>query len=165
MTGPDPIPAHHRRVNRTSLRATIEGGRQRLDEALADFDAASMLDRVDDEWTRKDVLAHLEAWERRVVELLAKLRAGDPLAERIETDELNARNYRRDRDRSLTDVRNGEQAAHEAMLAAIDAATEEELFDSGHFAWTEGEPLANWFRSNGDEHVDEHLEQLTRPAR
>ena len=28
-------------------------------------------DRIDDEWTRKDVLAHLEAWERRVVDLMA----------------------------------------------------------------------------------------------
>jgi len=51
------------------------------------------------------------------------------------------------------------------MLAAIDGAADEELFDGSHFAWTDRDRLADWFRSNGDEHYDEHLEQLTRSAR
>jgi hypothetical protein len=83
----------------------------------------------------------------------------------LATDELNARFYAADRDRSLADVRAGERSAYEQLLAAIDGARDEELFDGGHFAWTEGDPLADWFRGNGDEHYAEHLEQLTRPAR
>ena len=39
-------------------------------------DKVAGLERVDERWTRKDVLAHLEAWERRVVDNLAVLRAG-----------------------------------------------------------------------------------------
>jgi hypothetical protein len=152
-------------VDRSTLRAAIEAGRIRLDDALARFDVAEMLDRIDDEWTRKDVLAHIEAWERRVVDLLERLRAGDPLTDRTETDELNAQFYARDRDRSLEGVRSGERAAYDAMLAALAGASDEELFDAGHFSWTEGDPFADWFRTNGDEHYDEHLEQLTRPAR
>ena len=74
-----------------------------------------------------------------------------------ETDELNAELYRRDRDRSLDDVRSGERDAYAAMLAALDGATDEELFDGTHFAWTEGDRFADWFRANGDEHYDEHL--------
>ena len=124
-----------------------------------------MLDRIDDEWTRKDVLAHIEAWERRVVDLLERLRTGEALAEQVATDELNARFHAADKDRSLADVRSGERAAYERMLAAIDGAADEELFDGSHFAWTDGDRLADWFRSNGDEHYDEHLEQLTRSAR
>jgi hypothetical protein len=124
-----------------------------------------MAERVDDEWTRKDVLAHLEAWERRMVELVERLRAGDPLTDRTETDELNARFYVASRDRPLADVRSGERQAYERMIATIEGASDEELFDGNHFAWTEGEPLAGWFRGNGDEHYDEHLEQLSRPAR
>ena len=124
-----------------------------------------MLDRIDDEWTRKDVLAHIEAWERRVVDLLERLRTGDALAEQVETDELNARFHAANQDRSLADVRSGQRAAYERILAAIDGAADEELFDGSHFAWTDGDRLADWFRSNGDEHYDEHLEQLIRPAR
>jgi hypothetical protein len=152
-------------MNRTELRDAIETGRRDLDRILAGFSDAEMADRVDETWTRKDVVAHLEAWERRVVELLDGLRTGGPTGESIETDELNEQFRARDRDRPLADVRAGERDAYAAMLAAIDDATDEELFDGGHFAWTEGEPLAAWFRGNGDEHYDEHREQLTRPAR
>jgi len=152
-------------VERIALRAAIEAGRARLDDALARFDDEAMLDRIDDEWTRKDVLAHLEAWERRVVDLLARLRACDPPTDRTQTDDLNARFFARDRDRTLEDVRRGEHEAFRRLLASIEAASDEELFDGSRFAWTNGDPLADWFRGNADEHYDEHLEQLTRPAR
>jgi hypothetical protein len=124
-----------------------------------------MLDRIDDEWTRTDVVAHLEAWERRVVDLIERLRAGDPPTDRVDTDIQNARFHARDRDRSLEDVLDGERAAYARLLTAIDEATDEELFDGSHFVWTAGDPLSDWFRSDGDEHYAEHLEQLTRPAR
>ena len=124
-----------------------------------------MLDRIDDVWTRKDVVAHLEAWQRRVVDLLGSLRAGTEPADRIETDELNARFHAANRDRSLEDVLAGERDAYRLVLAAIDGATDEELFDGNHFGWTEGDPFVDWFRGNTDEHYDEHLEQLTRAAR
>jgi hypothetical protein len=152
-------------VDRPTLRRHLDAGRIRLDAALAGFSDEAMLDRIDDEWTRKDVLAHIEAWERRVVDLLERLRTGDALAEQVETDELNARFHAANQDRSLADVRSGERAAYDRMLAAIDGAADEELFDGSHFAWTDGDRLADWFRSNGDEHYDEHLEQLIRPAR
>jgi hypothetical protein len=152
-------------MDRTTLLAAVRAGRNRLDRALDAIDDRAMMDRVDDEWTRKDVLAHIEAWERRVVTLLDRLRAGDPPMDQVETDERNARFYAADRNRSLVDVKTGEREAYEAMIAAIEGATDEELFDENRFAWTDGDPLAQWFRGNGDEHYDEHLEQLTRPAR
>ena len=163
-------------MDRDSLRSSIVAGRARLDAALAGYDDDAMLDHLDADWTRKDVLAHLAAWERRVVELLDALRRGDvdrplPRPGHVttigvrDTDALNAEFLARDRDLPLRDVRVAERAAYEAMLAAIDGASDEELFDSRHFGWTEGDPFADWFRANGDEHYDEHLEQLTRPAR
>jgi hypothetical protein len=152
-------------MDRANLRAAVVAGRDRLDATLARFDDAAMLERVEGEWTRKDVLAHLEAWERRLLTLVTALRAGDPLPPSVETDALNEQFFQANRDRSLDDVRSGERDAYERMLAAIDEATDEELFDGTHFRWTDGEPFASWFRANGDEHYDEHLEQLSRPAR
>jgi hypothetical protein len=152
-------------MDKSTLLSNLNAGRARLDAALAKLSDDAMADRIDDEWTRKDVLAHIEAWERRVVGLFERLRTGEAPAERVETDELNARFYAADRDRSLADVRQGERGAYERMLAAIEGANQEELFDGSHFAWTEGDPFAGWFRDNGDEHYDEHIEQLTRPAR
>ncbi len=152
-------------MDRTTLRDLIVAGRGRFDAALAGLPDDAMLERIDKEWTRKDVVAHIEAWERRVVRLFESLRSGTPHDADEETDGLNARLYARDRDRSLDDVRAGERAAYEAMLGSLDGASDEELFDGRHFAWTDGDPFAEWFRANGDEHYDEHLEQLTRAAR
>ena len=152
-------------MNRTTLLTAIAAGRDRLDAALAALPDETMLDRIDDLWTRKDVVAHLEAWERRVVDLLDRLRRGSDPADRVETDELNARFHAANRDRSLEDVRSNERSAYFGVLAAIERASDEELFEGGHFAWTAGDPLADWFRGNTDEHYDEHLEQLTRAAR
>lgn len=152
-------------MTRTQLLDAIRSGRRTLEDTLAGFDDAAMTDHVDEAWTRKDVLAHVEAWERRVVRLLDGLRSGAPTEPEVETDALNERYWRESRDRSLADVRTGEREAYDALIAAIDGATDEELFDGSHFAWTEGDPLAEWFRGNSDEHYAEHLEQLTRPAR
>jgi hypothetical protein len=151
-------------MDRDMLLRSITTGRERLAEALARFDDQAMLDRVDGDWTRKDVLAHLEAWERRVVERLHALRRGEAIPA-DDTDALNAQFHARDRDRSLADVRSGEGEAYASLVTAIEGASDEELFDGRHFAWTEGDAFADWFRGNTDEHYDEHLEQLTRPAR
>ncbi len=152
-------------MTRTTLLAAIAAGRARLDATLAGLPDSRMLDRVDETWTRKDVLAHLEAWERRVVDNLHALRAGGAPDGSIETDELNHRFYLDSRDQPLGEIRASERAAYDAVLAALAGASDEELFDGGHFAWTDGDPLADWFRGNTDEHYDEHLEQLSRPAR
>lgn len=165
MTGPDTGRPHDGGMNRTTLFETIAAGRDRLNDAIADLGPERMADRVDEAWTRKDVIAHLGAWERRVVENLETLRRGAAPDGSIETDELNEQFFSRNRDRTLDDVLAGERDAYRAVLAAIDGATDDELFDRDHFAWTEGDPFADWFRGNTDEHYDEHLEQLTRPAR
>jgi hypothetical protein len=165
VTRPDTVAGHDRVMNRTTLIATIAAGRDRLDAVVAGLADDAMLDRIDDTWTRKDVIAHLEAWERRVVENLVMLRGGGTPDGSVETDELNERFFRLGRDRSPDDVLAGERAAYSSVISALEGATDEELFDGEHFAWTEGDPLADWFRGNTDEHYDEHLEQLTRAAR
>ena len=165
MTGSDVTGAHDGAMDRSTLMAAITAGRVRLVERLARLSDDAMLDPVDGAWTGKDVVAHLEAWERRVVANLEVLRRGATPDRSIGTDELNDRFFKASRDRPLDDVRAGEDEAYRSVLATIDEASDEELFDGRHFAWTAGEPLANWFRGNTDEHYDEHLEQLTRPPR
>jgi len=152
-------------MDRESLLIELHAGRERLRHALAGLPDSTMLDRVDDEWTRKDVLAHLERWERRVVELFERLCRGETPAESPETDELNARYFALDRDRTLGDVRSAEERAWLNLLDVVDAASDEDLFRPDRFGWTDGDPFVRWITGNADEHFDEHLDQLTRPAR
>jgi len=92
-------------MDRTSLFIDLYAGRERLRAALASLPEPALLDRVDDEWTRKDVIAHIGAWERRLVDLLERLRRGEWPEEEVETDELNARMYANDVDRSVAAIR------------------------------------------------------------
>jgi hypothetical protein len=151
-------------MDRTTLLIELYAGRERLRAALAGLPDAAMLDRIDDEWTRKDVIAHLAAWENRWVDLLERLRRGDWPDDEPETDALNARFHDAYRERSLGDVRDTEEAAWSRFLAAVESMTDDELFDPRRFGWTQGDPFVEWVTANASEHIDEHLEQLTRPA-
>src|SRR6476659_3259080 len=86
LTAPDRLGVEDGAMDRTTIRDLIEAGRARFDDAVAGLSDAAMLERIDDEWTRKDVLAHVEAWERRVVQLFEALRAGGRVDETYETD-------------------------------------------------------------------------------
>jgi len=152
-------------MDRTTLFIELYAGRERLRAALASLPESAMLDRIDDEWTRKDVIAHIGAWEHRLVDLIATLRRGGEPDEAYETDELNARLYAADRDRSTADVLSRETADWDRFVEAVESLTDDELFDGRHFAWTQGDPLVEWVTANANEHIDEHIEQLTRPAR
>src|SRR4051812_4255333 len=116
MTAPDMEPRHDRVMNRAGLVETIATGRARLEDALAAFDDAAMLEVADPPWRRKDVLARLGGWERRVVDRLATLRAGGRPDGSIETDVLNERFCRESRDRSLDAIRASEREAYGALL-------------------------------------------------
>ena len=74
-------------MNRETLLVALHAGRERLRAALAALPDAAMLDEVDPGWTRKDVVAHLEAWERRVVDLFERLRNGARKSARMSWDE------------------------------------------------------------------------------
>lgn len=152
-------------MDRDELLVHLYAGRERFFAAMVALPRGSMLDRVDDEWTRKDVVAHLEAWERRVVELFERLRRGEVPQDPGDTDQLNALLHAADRFRSLEDVIAGETNAWQRLIAMVESATDDELFDPEHFAWTEGDPFVGWVRANADQHIDEHLDHLTRRAR
>jgi hypothetical protein len=152
-------------MDRTTLFIELYAGRERLRAALASLPHSAMLDRIDEEWTRKDVVAHLGAWEHRFVDLLERLRRGEWPEDEVETDELNARLFEANRDRTLADVMRRETADWDRFVDAVEGMTDDELFDPRHFGWTQGDPFVEWVTANANEHVAEHLEQLTRPAR
>jgi hypothetical protein len=152
-------------MDRISLFIELYAGRERLRAALASLPESALLDRVDDEWTRKDVIAHIGAWEHRLVDLLERLRRGEWPEDEVETDERNARMFENDRDRPLWDVLRRETADWDRFVATVEGMTDEELFDPTAFGWTQGDPFVDWVTANASEHIDEHLDQLTRPAR
>jgi len=100
-------------------------------------------------WTRKDVLAHIEWWHRHSTAVLTGLRTGvDPYPDEGDDwniDVHNARVLAESRDRSPADVRSGEAASFAELVAAVEAATDRELYDEG---------IQPWFAQTGARMVD-----------
>ena len=145
-----------------ALRAThapIEAAAAVLgDEAL--FAPAPGLDG----WTRKDVLAHVEWCTRYAADVVEGLRTGvDPDPESRDpawdVDVENARILEENRDRAAADVRSGEAASFARLLAAVEAATEDELFRPDPQPWLQG-TAAEEVEGNSTLHYREHVAHL-----
>jgi hypothetical protein len=114
-------------------------------------------------WTRKDVLAHVEWWNRHSVAVIEGVRTGaDPWPggdEPWDPDAWNARIQDENRDRPPLDVRRGEAASYEALVAAVEGATDDELFAEDPHPWLDG-TLAETVLEDSTAHYAEHLPHL-----
>jgi hypothetical protein len=153
-------------LSKDELREVTIASRRALEAELAALSEEQMLlPGVVDDWTMKDVLAHISAWERMFMSWIESLMR-DETPDRPEffsqewTDRVNASVYEENRDRPLADILRESQASHEAVLAFIERMTDAELFDQQHFPWAKGRAMAPWLRANADEHYDEHREQI-----
>jgi hypothetical protein len=145
------------RIGHDQLRAALD--------ALSDDELALP---AQGEWTRRDVVAHIEWWERHSAQVVAALLAGRepyPTGEPFDLDAQNARVFEESRGRTAADVRSGEAAAWADLLGAIEAASQADLFEAARFAWTEGEPLVEMIHGDTDRHWAEHLPDLRSAGR
>lgn len=148
-------------------------------ELLAAIDAthaelAAAAEALDDEglagpaphmagWTRKDVLAHVEWWSDHSVRVVEGLRAGrEPYArdEPWDPDLWNERILAENRDRPAAEVRHGEAQAFARLVAAVEAASEEELFEAGRYPWLGGGALADTVIGDSTSHYPDHVAHL-----
>ena len=117
---------------------------------------------VSGDWSIKDILAHLVAWQKRTLAYLdAVARQGEPGVESIssdaEMDELNARFYVGNKSRPLADVMTDFKNTYARVVAAVEALSEDDLFEPNRFAWLRGDPIWEQVAGNTYEHIDEHI--------
>jgi len=114
----------------------------------------------------KDMLAHLTAWERRMLEWLdASYRGLTP--ERPapgmtwnDLDRLNQLTFDENRDRRLEQVQQEAEAEHAKVLEAIGRMSDADLFEGDRFAWRQGDPMWHMVAANTWWHYREHREQV-----
>jgi len=129
-----------------------------------------------DLWSVKDVVAHLTGWRWRTVDRFAAAGRGEGeppmrwpsnLKSPLEDDKINAWIYEQSKDRPVKDILAESQAVFEALVAALEAIPEVELFDPNRFPWMEGEPLTAraLFGHFHDEHEADMQAWLARQNR
>lgn len=154
-------------MDKARLIEQIRAARQRLEEVVASFSPDQMTrPGLSGGWSVKDILAHVAAWEGRMVGWLETALQGEtpqllpPGMTWADLDLWNEQTYREHRNRALDDVQAGFAASYPRALQSVEAMPEDDLIDPDRFAWLEGHPLWRLVAANTFEHYAEHEEAL-----
>ncbi len=154
----------------------IERERSAWENLLAEVGESRMLEpgAVGD-WSFKDLVAHLAAWDVRDLDRLEAAAHGQPEpapawpADRQGDDEINAWIQEQNADLLLGEVVDNSRRVYARLAEVVQALPEADLNDPARFPWMDGEALGPaivsgaWFGHLHDEHEPAIREWLTRP--
>ncbi len=148
-----------RPTSKTELQAAIAKERGALDAYLETLTAEQLVaPDIVGEWSPKDVLAHLVAWEQMC---LGWYRAGlrgelpalpAPGFKWNQTPALNQQIYAQYRDRPLDEIMSLYAASFDEITAVIADLANDLLFTPGQFAWTGKNTMGTYFVSATSSH-------------
>ena len=111
-----------------------------------------------DDWTIKDLLAHLTEWEQMFLGWFRSGLEGKTFQMPAEgfkynqVPELNQQIWRQHRDEPLEVVVGRFHDSYQEILGLARGLSEEELLEPGHFPWTKKYPLTTYLGPNTDSH-------------
>lgn len=146
-------------TTREELLRAIMDERDKLEALLADIPRDVMLEKkVLGEWTTKDVLSHLVAWEQMVILWVKSGYEGRNVpvpAEGYKWSDLpglNEKIYREHKDEPLADVLDKFQQSFHQILDLLKSLPETNLFTPGLHRWQNKNMLAAYFKSCTSSH-------------
>jgi hypothetical protein len=138
-----------------------------LETVLARLNRDQMLQPgVTGDWSVKDLVAHLAAWEGKMVQWLEESLRGEvpdrpaPGQSWDDIDWVNEQFYTENRDKTLAEVLAAFRDGHRHAQQVIENLSEEELLDPHRFEWRKGDPMWHLVATNTWEHYQEHRETI-----
>jgi hypothetical protein len=117
-------------------------------------------------WSAKDVISHLAEWEHMVLSWHEiGLRGEKPAIPGVgykwnQLPALNQAIYETHKSEPLEAVLAGWQESSQRLLAFIEAASEEDLFTRGRFAWTGTSAVGDYAQSCGPSHYTWAIKEI-----
>ena len=150
-------------MTKDEMLTALRDSRARLEAALQGLSEAQMMDPgVMGDWSVKDLLAHMTAWEAEAVRILARARAGQstqPAAtSEAEMNALNAKLYKENKNRPLENVLADFHGVHKQLLRQVEALSDADL--NRPIAWLGNQNLASIVEGDGYGHEAEHLAHI-----
>lgn len=153
-------------VKKSELIERLQVSRQEMERLLRGLSEEQMIEPgAMDDWSIKDILAHLCRWEGETVTMLFELKQGQKLSRtRIknmeDVDRVNAEWHEEDRDRPLDLVLGDFRGLRKQTLRRVEEYSEQELNDPDLHPSLRGEPLYTWIAVDTYEHEAEHAEHI-----
>ncbi len=143
-------------ITKPELLERIRSERQYLEKTLAQLSKDRMVKPgAEAAWSVKDMLAHLVAWEKYLVQWVDQIFRGQ-----VPQLSDNAGIYEENKDRPLTEVLAEFQTSVQEVLRCTEAASEETLLQTGLVPDWGDTPLWEVVASNTYWHYQEHGEAL-----
>lgn len=149
------------------LLRIIQEARAELEAVLAHIPSAQWEQPLlPNGWSVNDTLAHITAWEERLLAWWDTALAGavPEEATREWTEETiaaaNEAIYRANRGRSTAEVLAAFRRAYERVLAMVATAPAPALLEPGYWPWARGYAFADFVLANTAEHYRDHLTDL-----
>ncbi len=149
-------------TNKQELLDTLRTEHAEWDALLNQVGANRMeLRGVNGDWSVKDIVAHVTAWERRPVAWLDAIRAGTwpqppEWALNLSEDEINAWIFALNRGRLLQDVLAESREVFKQLMRALENVSESDLTALNRFEWLGGNSLLTSIASDSYEHYLGH---------
>jgi hypothetical protein len=119
---------------------------------------------VVEQWSVKDILAHLTRWEAEIIKLLWQAKQGirpdTAHFSQTSVDDLNERWYKESQTRSLKIVMDDFLGVRKQTVRRVEEISQSVLIDPQQYAWLNGKPLWEWIAGDSFEHEAEHGEQI-----
>ena len=123
---------------------------------------------VENNWTVKDILAHIIAWEKKMCNWLNQAENGE-IPERPapgltwdDLDSVNLQIFEDNKDRPLAEILKEFKDSFNISVKAVNSLSEEQLFDPDYFFWRKGNPLWHMVGGNTFWHYQEHEESILK---
>jgi hypothetical protein len=150
-------------MTKTKILDLTRSEREILEATLDQLSEAQMTQPgVENDWSVKDILAHITDWEKRMMQWIEESLQGQtpeqpaPGMTWDDLNKLNEQTYLANKDRPLNEVLVDFHDSYQQSLKVIEALTEEDLLDPNRFEWREGRPLWYTIAANTWEHYQEH---------
>jgi hypothetical protein len=148
-----------KQTSKEQLLKDIATERTRLEKCLSMLNEKDMVQPgVTGQWSVKDILAHLAAWEQLLLEWYQAGLGGYPEAhepvgmKRKLIDALNQEIYAQNRGRELDAVLVDFHRSYQQVFMIVSAIPEEDLFAPGRYSWTGRFTLADYVAGNTCNH-------------
>jgi hypothetical protein len=118
------------------------------------------------DWSIKDLMAHVTAWEKLMVQWLQEAARGETPQRPVpgltwdDLDLLNQRIFDENHNRPLAEVEADFHAFHKTALETVTPWSEADLFTPGRYQWMGDRPLMYVVAGNMWDHYQEHREGL-----
>jgi len=148
-------------MDKDELIEVLENEREAFLNLLEDLSDEQMEQPgVSGDWSIKDILSHLIAWETETIRLLWQARQGEKPTtlhfHSISLEKSNQKIYAETHNRELLRVLSDFSSVRKQTIRRIETFSDGELEDPLIYAWLEGKPLWEWIAQDTFQHEQEH---------